>query len=159
MIFQRLNRSNPERVFVVMRANVASIAADDAVQLELTAASADGVRIIQPTAAQLWSFVGIVDAAIANGSYGLVQVYGYRSTSRVFQTNTSQALGAPLIPVAAQDYMQSVASTTLYSSFDSSVSVADSTFTNNPIFAVLMETIASSAASATISAKVFLRAL
>ena len=159
MIFQRLNRSNPERVFVVMRANEASIAADDPVVLELTAASVDGVRVIQPITANLWAFVGIADAAIGNGSYGLVQVYGYRSTSRIFQTSISQAAGLPLIPVNAADYMQSTASTTLYSSFDSTVSVADSTFSNNPYFAVLLESIASSAASATVSRKVFLRAL
>lgn len=159
MIWQRLNRSNPERVFIVMRANETGIAADDPVVLDLTAASVDGVRVIQPITANLWAFVGIADSAISNGSYGLVQVYGYRSTSRIFQTNTSQAAGLPLVPVNAQDYLQSTASTTLYSSFDSTVSVADSTFSNNPYFAVLLESIASSAASATISKKIFLRAL
>lgn len=159
MIFQRVNRTQPERVFVVMRANEAGIAADDTCQLEMTAGSVDGVRITQPNAAELWGFVGLADAAIANGAYGLVQVYGYRSTSRIYRTNTSHALGLPLVPFAGADYLRSTASTTLYSSFESTVSVADSTFTNNPYFAVLLESLASSGASATVSARVFLRAL
>jgi hypothetical protein len=111
MLFKRLNRTDAERVFAVFQANAAGIAADDVVQLELTAASVDGVKIIQPAAAPaLLSTVGIADAAIANGAYGLVQIYGYRSTSRVNTSGSTYALGQVLTPVAAQDYLTSMTS-------------------------------------------------
>lgn len=108
MIFKRVNRSSPEQVFAVFQANVAGIAADDVVALETTAASVDGVKITQPAAAQLGLAVGIADAAIGNGDYGLVQIYGYRSTSRVVQTTSSLPIGAGLVAVAANDYLDTV---------------------------------------------------
>jgi hypothetical protein len=108
MLFKRLNRTDAERVFAVFQANEANIAADDVVALELTAASADGVKIAQPVTASLTAVVGIADAAIANGAYGLVQIYGYRSTSRVLMTGTSLTAGLTVLtPVNAQDYLSS----------------------------------------------------
>lgn len=147
MQFKRVNRDQPERLFVTFKANEASIAADDVVQLELTAASVDGLLVVQPNTAELHATVGIADAAIANGAYGLVQVGGYRSTSRIFQTNTSIALAQLLVPTAGQDYLASVASST--------TSSADVTL--QPVIAVLLETIASSSASATISKKIWIK--
>ena len=96
MLFQRLNKENPERIFQLMQANEANVAADDVVQLELTAASVDGVKIVQPNTGELNATVGIADAAIGNGNFGLVQIFGYRSTSRVLQTGTSLTLGVAL---------------------------------------------------------------
>lgn len=148
MIFQRLNRTDPERVFIVVLANEA-LSADDACQWELASASIDGVKVRQPDTGNLYAFVGVADAAIAANAYGLVQVYGYRSTSRCFQTNTSQATGLALAPAAGQVYLASVATT-----FASNAAV-----TLHPIFGVLGESIASSSVSATISKKVFIRAL
>ena len=148
MLFQRTNRSDPERVFIVVLSNEAQ-AADDTVQWELTAASIDGVKVRQPDTANEWAFVGIADAAIASGSYGLVQIYGYRSTSRLFQTNTSINTGVPLVPVAAVVYMASI----------SSLTTSSSDVTLQPVFAVLGESIVSSSASATVSRKIFLRAM
>lgn len=147
MQFKRVNRDSPERIFVTFQANEAGIAADDVVQLELTAASVDGVKIAQPNTAELHAVVGVADAAIANGAFGLVQVGGYRSTSRIFQTNTSQALAALLVPTAAVDYLASVASGT----------TSSSDVVLQPVMAVLLETIASSSASATISKKIWIR--
>jgi hypothetical protein len=144
MLFKRLNRSDAERVFAVFQANASGIAADDVVQLELNATSVDGVKIIQPTAAQLWATVGIADQAIANGGYGLVQIYGYRSTSRILITGTSLTAGCILGPVAGSDYLQSQATVPIG---------------YLPAF-VLLES-ASSAAGATdsTSKKVFIRAM
>ena len=101
MIFKRLNRTSPEQVFVVMQANESGIAADDVVALEDS--SPDGVKIQQPTTATLSAIVGVADAAIANGAYGLVQVYGYRSTSRI-QVTSSQSAFMNLKPVTAADF-------------------------------------------------------
>ena len=139
MIFQRLNRTDPERVFMVMRSN-GTIAADDCCILETNSDSVDGVRVRQPQTGLLHAFVGVADAAIASGSYGLIQVYGYRSTSRIFQTNTSIDTGNVLIPVAGAAYAQSFAS-------------------SNTPYGVLLETIVSSSVSNTVSRKIFIRAM
>jgi len=139
MQFKRVNRDAPERVFIVMRANETGIAADDVVQLELTAASVDGILVVQPNTGELPAVIGVADAAIANGSYGLVQVYGYRSTSRIGSTATSQAIGVALLPVAGQDYFSSVASTA-----------------GILPMAVLLETITTSVSSDTFSRKIWL---
>lgn len=149
MIFQRVNRTDPERIFVVMQANASGIAKDDVVALETTAGSADGIKIVQPASGQLFATLGVADNAIANADYGLVQVYGYRSTSRIFQTNTSIDTATPLVAVAGQDYWQSVASST----------TSTSNVTGQPVLAVLLESVASSSASASISCKIFIRAL
>ena len=108
MIFQRVNRTNAERVFVVFKANDASIGADDAVQLELTAASVDGVNIVEPNDDETNAVVGIADAAIANGAYGLVQVYGYRSTSFLNLSGNTVALGAPLSVSGGNGYLRAI---------------------------------------------------
>lgn len=139
MIFQRLNRTDPERIFVVMRSNE-TCSADDCVILETNSDSIDGVRVRQTDTGLIHAFVGVADAAITSGSYGLIQVYGYRSTSRVFQTNTSQDTGVVLTPVAAAAHVQSFAS-------------------SNVPYAVLLETIVSSSVSNTVSRKIFIRAM
>lgn len=148
MLFKRVNQSLPEQVFISVLSNE-TCAADDSLIWETASASIDGVKVRIADTGLLYAFVGLADAAITSGNYGLAQVYGYRSTSRVFQTNTSQDTGVALVPVAGQVRLASVATST--------TSSAD--VTQQPIFAVLGETIASSSASATISAKIFIRAL
>lgn len=144
MIFQRVNRSQAERVFVVMKANEANIDADDVVQLELTAGSADGVNIVEPNSNELNAVVGIADAAISNGSYGLVQVYGYRSTSKVTKSGSSFALGQALIPLAASDEL----------GWGGNLAHASGLFPS----IIALETLASSAgATHTASIKIFMR--
>ena len=155
MIFKRINRDQVESVFMAIQNNIGSgtsMVKDAAVQLDITTA-VDGIKNVVPTTAGLWCFTGLVDAAITDQDFGLVQTYGYRSSSIIFQTGTSQAAGLPVIPVNAQNYMQTTASSYTFAS-NTTVSV-----TQFPYFAQLVESIASSAASATISAKVFVRAL
>ncbi|KKM75981.1 hypothetical protein LCGC14_1384770 [marine sediment metagenome] len=143
MIFQRVNRTDPERVFIVARNSEGStLNADDVCAWETAAASVDGVRVRQPDTSHTASIVGVIDAAITDQSYGLVQVYGYRSTSRVFQTNTSQDTGDAMAASLGGAALSSFASTA-----------------NAPAWFVLAETIASSSASSTISAKMFVRCL
>jgi len=143
MIFQRLARTDPERVFMVVRNNEgAAIIKDQTVQWEGASASVDGVRVRDMDTANETLYVGVADAQIADGDYGLVQIYGYRSSSIVFQTNTSMDTGIALTPVAAQDYMSSVASTVALGMHNA-----------------LLESVASSSASATVSRKIFIRAM
>ena len=145
MLFKRLNRTDAERVFSVFKANEAGIAADDVVALEITAASLDGVAIVQPVAASLTMTVGIADAAIANGAYGLVQIYGYRSTSRVLQTGTSLTAGLTVLaPVAGQDYLSSAATVPLG---------------YLPSFVLLNSQSSAPGANSTTSAKIFIRCM
>ncbi len=148
MLFKRVNRDQPEQVFISVLSNE-TMAKDDAVTWETASASIDGVKVRLPDTSLLFAFVGLADSAINSGDYGLVQVYGYRSTSRCFQTNTSQDTGVNLVPTAGAAYLASVASST----------TSSANVTQQPVFAMLGETIASSSASATISAKVFIRAL
>lgn len=144
MIFRRINRDSPEQIFIVVRANEAGVAADDVLQLELTAASVDGVYVVQPNTGELNATIGIADAAIANAAYGLAQIYGYRSTARVLQTGATLTLGVALGPTAGSDMLQTVAS------------IAPAYM---PAF-VLLETAASAAgADSTISKKIFIRAM
>jgi hypothetical protein len=149
MLFKRLSRDLPEQVFVVVENNEgATIAKDQTVQMDNTT-EADGIKARDMDTGALYCFQGLADAAIADGGYGLVQVYGYRSTSKVFQTDTSLAAGAPLVPVAAQEYLQTVASTI----------ASNAAVTLQPFYAALLESVASSSASAAASAKIFIRAL
>lgn len=144
MLFKGLNRDTPERIFVVFQANEANIAADDVVQMDATT-DADGVKARQPDTGALYCFLGIADAAVANGDYGLAQVYGYRSTSKIHTTDTTQAAGIPVAPVAGQDYFQSAVTTY----------ATNGLVTHTPFFAALLESLATS--DATQSAKVFVR--
>ena len=155
MIFQRLNRTDPEKVFLVARNSEGStLNADDMCAWETASASIDGTRVRQPDTSHGGSITGVVDAAITDGSYGLVQVYGYRSTSRIFQTNTSQDTGAFLEASLGAAHLSSYASS-LTAASNTTVSIS---YRPGPFF-VLGESIASSAASATISAKLFVRCL
>lgn len=147
MIFKRLNRTSPEQVFAVFKANEAGIAADDVVALTHNggAATPDGVGIEQPgisaTVATNMA-VGIADAAIANGAYGLVQIYGYRSTSRVLGLLTSIAAGVSLRPVSDADYLETAAA---------HAAIA-------PTFA-LVDSVPQSGSTGTTSAKIFIRGM
>jgi hypothetical protein len=155
MLFKRLNREQPEQIFIVVQNTIGSgtaMVANGVAQLDITTA-VDGVKAVVPTTAGLWCFLGIIDAAIADQDYGLVQVYGYRSSSILFQTDTTQAAGLPLLPVNAQNYLQTAASTYTFAS-NTTVSV-----TLRPYMAMLAASVDSSSASATVSGKIFIRAL
>lgn len=145
MLFKRLNRSDAERIFAIFQANVAGVAANDVVILETNSASVDGVKVIQAGAGITNNAtVGIADAAIANGAYGLVQIYGYRSTSRIELSGATLALGSPLGVKPSSDVLLTVAS----------VSPAFL-----PAF-VLLETLSSTAAAtAEGTAKIFIRCM
>src|SRR6266545_481822 len=99
MLFPRLNRDIPERVFIVVENNEGgTMAANATCQLDLTS-EVDGVKARYVDDGQQYAFLGIVDAAIADNEWGLVQVYGYRSTTNVQHlaqvgTAAATALGA-----------------------------------------------------------------
>lgn len=148
MLFKRLNRTDPEQIFMVVLNNEgAAMVADQTVQLEVASASVDGVRARDMDTGNLFCFLGVADAAIADGAYGLIQIYGYRSSSIILTTDTSITTGIPLVPVAGQDYFSSIVSST----------TSSANVTLQPVFAVLLESITTS--TGTVSRKVFLRAM
>ena len=106
MLFQRLNREDAEKVFIIVK-NVAgaTITANYPCVWDITS-SVDGVRVSKPATATLSLFVGIADDDIADSAYGLVQSFGYRASALVTNdTSVAVAAGDILIPVNAVWHM------------------------------------------------------
>lgn len=87
MLFQRINRSSPEKIFISVynSYSTASLTNGQGVIWDF-ATDADGVGVTRPTARATNAGVaaaGVVAETIAAGDYGLVQVYGYHSATRV----------------------------------------------------------------------------
>jgi hypothetical protein len=87
MIFQRINRSDPEKIFIIAynSYSTASLSNGQAVIWDF-ATDADGVGVTRPTARATnagGAIAGVAAETIAAGSYGLLQVYGYHSAVRV----------------------------------------------------------------------------
>jgi hypothetical protein len=105
MLFQRVNRTDAEKVFIIVQnVSAATVTAGYSVVWDGTAP--DGVRVSKPASATLSLFVGIANSDIADSSYGLVQVYGYKSQAYLTNdTSTAVAIGDILVPVNAQWYL------------------------------------------------------
>jgi len=108
MLFQRIQRSDPEVIYQI----VYNLAASSAVITAgypcvwSIASTVDGLAVAKPASATLSLIVGIAVQDIANSAYGKIQCYGYRASA--FVTNaTDQAIAAGdvLVPVNAQWYM------------------------------------------------------
>lgn len=86
MLFQRINRSDPEKVFLVVKAGE-NLLVGRPVCFHFTGTD-DGLNAMRCDAAvQCAMGIGIADADIASGAYGLVQCYGFRSD--VYTVNAS----------------------------------------------------------------------
>jgi len=82
MLLQRINRSDPEKVFVVVKAGEA-LKSGRPVCLHFDGTD-DGLDAFLANAAEdATTVIGLADADIASGEYGLVQAYGYRSSAVV----------------------------------------------------------------------------
>jgi hypothetical protein len=102
MLFQRIGRSDPDRIFtVVQNVSAATVSAGAAVVWDITS-SIDGVRVSTPATATLSLFVGVAAEAMLDSTYGRVQVGGLQ-TQAYITNDTSQAIAAGdiLIPVNA----------------------------------------------------------
>jgi len=93
MEFQRIKRSDPEKIFIVAKNSysTASLSNGQAVIWDWTT-DIDGVGVTLATATENVSagqdVAGVVAQTIAHNDYGLIQVYGYHSAVRV-RTMTS----------------------------------------------------------------------
>ena len=105
MLFQRINRSDPERIFSIFY-NVAGATVTANYPAVWDTATSDGVRVTKPATLNLSCLVGIATNTITDSTYGKVQCYGFRSSAFV-TSDTSQAVnqGDILIPVNAQWYL------------------------------------------------------
>ena len=103
MLFQRINRSNPEKIFIVVYNSwsTAALTNGQAVMWDFNT-DIDGVGVTRPTARATnggFAAAGIVAETIAAGSYGLLQVYGYHSAVRcrsITAGSPNIAAGRPL---------------------------------------------------------------
>jgi len=105
MIFQRINKTDAERVFAVVY-NVMGAVQTAGHAMVLDTATFDGLRVAKPATATLSLLVGIANQNIADSAYGVAQLYGYCPAASVMN-HTTQAIAAGdiLIPVDGQSYL------------------------------------------------------
>lgn len=110
--FQRINRDDPERVFINVQNvySTAALAAGDAVCFDV--ATFDGVRVTNPLTANLNLPAGVAAEAIAVNGFGLVQAYGFRDDVDVDGTTGLGAGDALLIANASFDLILDAAEVT-----------------------------------------------
>lgn len=96
MLIQRISRSDPERVFIVVRADEAGC--DKGWTLSWKAdGTRNGIDVLQCDAvADIALMCGMAHTDIANTDYGLAQCYGYDDDVIVLQSNATFPRGAPL---------------------------------------------------------------
>lgn len=146
-LFRGLNPGEPDREFITVENSEGAVMLKDQTAQFDTTTDADGVKARDMDTGSLYAFIGIVDNDIEIGDKGLVQTKGYRSTSIVHQTNTTQAAGIPLVPAAGANHL--ISAVTTYAT--------NGLVTQQPFFAVLMESV--STFTTTGSRKVFLRGM
>lgn len=102
MLFKRISRAQPEVVFLVAK-NVSgsTITAGYSCVFDV-GASVDGVRVTQASADDLSAYAGVADSDIANGDFGLLQVYGYRASVRIYTSAGDSVTGDLFGPTANQ---------------------------------------------------------
>lgn len=152
MLYKRINRTEPETVFIVARNDEASAAwvkgGPVVLQSDGTRDGVDAVKLVTGAAAKVPLLIGVADKATVAGDYGLVQVYGMRTDTVINQAGTASnangAVGDVMIPWTASDGLSGVAA---------------GAATGYSPWAVLMQTVASSATVATTTGKVFLRCM
>ena len=149
MILQRINRSNPEKVFIVVRNDTASAFVKGLPCVFKFDGTRDGLDVEDAktgAAAKNHLIAGINDTAIGAGEYGLAQCYGVRTDAVILKcgtaTNKNAAIGDALILHTAASVLSGVAAGAV------SAWLAGM---------VMGETMASSSATATTTATIFLR--
>lgn len=103
MRFQRINKSDPEKIFIVVYNSygTASLTAGQAVTWDYVT-DQNGVSVTIPPARAASAgaaIAGVAAETIAAGAYGLLQVYGYNPSVRVRNMTggaPAMAAGSPL---------------------------------------------------------------
>lgn len=146
MLFKRISRTAAEKVYVVAKnASGSTMTAGYSVVWDLSA-SVDGVRVTRANTATRNCFAGVADTDIANGDYGLLQVYGYRSSAYITRSTVKVSAAGEALECVNSDWGLMPAAT-----------VASPYNT----FAFICETVTSTSGTADswTTAKIFIRAL
>ena len=101
MLFQRINRTDPEKIFMVVKAGEALLAGRP-VALHFTGTDDGLLGFTANAAPDATSTVGIADAAVASGDYGLVQCYGYRTSAKVQGGSDADPLAHDILAVMSE---------------------------------------------------------
>jgi hypothetical protein len=89
MILQRVNRSDPEKVFIVCSNGYSTASLTNGQTVMWDLGDANGVSVTRSSGARrAHAFAGIASETIAAGAYGLIQVYGYHAAV-IVDSNTS----------------------------------------------------------------------
>ena len=102
MLFKRVSRANAETAFIVAKNVSGSTMTAGYPAVFDVGASVDGVRVTRASATDVQAFAGVADSDIANNEYGLLQVYGYRSSIAIYASTGSSVAGDNLVCVASQ---------------------------------------------------------
>lgn len=157
MLLQRINRTDAEKVFIIVQnTSGASLAKGVPVYFE-TAAQSDGIAVSEMAASGQLLFAGILTQTVADDAYGLAQVYGINDSTIYCPTRSDWAAapGSRLVSTVNTPYMA------FSSAVSGTVITSDATlFTTIENFVTSMETIAAAdGKSATGYCKTFIRAL
>lgn len=96
MIIQQLNRTDPERIQLVVK-NVdggGSITTGLGVSFPITGASIDGISSVRTTAALARGFIGVAIQDIAINGFGLVTAWGLVNSVQISNVGTSITITA-----------------------------------------------------------------
>jgi len=99
MIIQRINRTNPEKAFIVVRNDSAAAFVKGWPVVFKFDATRDGLDVEDcntGTAAKNHLIAGIVDTALAASAYGLAQCYGVRTDAVILKCGTTTAKNAAI---------------------------------------------------------------
>ena len=149
MLFQRVNRTDAEKVFVVVYNASGGAFTTGQCMVWDCGTSADGIRVTTPATATISAFAGLATAGIANAAYGLAQVYGYTASASVINDiTTALVAGLVFVPVDGSANLNCNAAGTNAAAGD-----------NGFMFAMQTNTTATAGAIAAAATKVFIRAL
>jgi len=91
MLFQRINRSDPEKVFIVVKNGYATAALTNGQPVMWDLTDKDGVSVsISIGAKAPGLFAGVAVESIAVGAYGLIQIFGYHPSVVVTCSTTGK---------------------------------------------------------------------
>jgi hypothetical protein len=100
MLFSRINKTDPEKVFVVVKAGEALLAGRP-VCYHWTGTDDGKIGWLCDAATDQPLTIGLADAAIASGTYGLVQCYGYRSDAQMIMASNAVTQCGAVMDVAS----------------------------------------------------------
>lgn len=149
MIIQAINRTNPEKVFIVVRNDSGSAIGKGLPLVFKFDGTRDGLDVEDAktgAAAKNHLIAGMANKQLAAGSYGLAQCYGVRDDAPILKCGSASDANAAIGDVLVLYTAESILS-------------GDAAGAVSAYFAgiVMGETMASSAATATTTATVFLR--